>query len=74
VLSFEATVRPWIHGTRLVIGDESHGLHILSSKAGGPHVFSPRGRPFQGLRVAFHHDPLAGEASRRWQGQHTSRG
>jgi hypothetical protein len=35
VLSFEAGVRPWIHPTRLAIGDESHGLRILSSKLEG---------------------------------------
>jgi glycogen debranching enzyme len=39
VLSFEGGIRPWIHGTPLTIGDESHGLRILSSKLEG-HTYS----------------------------------
>ncbi len=45
-LSFEPGVRPWVHGTQLAIGDESHGLRVLSSKLEG-HTYSARveGRP-----------------------------
>ena len=45
-LSFEPGVRPWVHGTHLAMGDESHGLCVLSSKLEG-HTYSARveGRP-----------------------------
>jgi len=45
-ISFEAGIRPWIHPTRLAIGDESHGLRILSSELEG-RTYSARveGRP-----------------------------
>jgi hypothetical protein len=45
-LSFEPGVRPWVHGTHLAIGDESHGLRVLSSALEG-HTYSARveGRP-----------------------------
>jgi hypothetical protein len=40
-LSFEPGVRPWVDGARLGIGDQSHGLRVLSSKLEG-HVYSAR--------------------------------
>jgi glycogen debranching enzyme len=45
-LSFVPGVRPWVHGTHLAIGDESHGLRVLSSKLEG-HTYSAlvEGRP-----------------------------
>jgi glycogen debranching enzyme len=45
-LSFEPGVRPWVHGMHLAIGDESHGLRVLSSRLEG-RTYSARveGRP-----------------------------
>jgi hypothetical protein len=45
-LTFEPGVRPWVHRTHLAMGDESHGLRVLSSKLEG-RSYSARveGRP-----------------------------
>ena len=39
-------IRPWVDGARLTIGDQSHGLRVLSSKLEG-HTYLARveGRP-----------------------------
>jgi glycogen debranching enzyme len=36
VLKYDPGVRPWVHGLSLAVGDESHGLRVLSSKLDGP--------------------------------------
>ena len=45
-LRFDPGVSPWVHSRRLAIGDESHGLRVLSSKL-EDHTYSAQveGRP-----------------------------